>query len=186
MAFTIQTPEQLSAHLVAMREQAQLTQAELGLMLGVHQPRVAKIENDPLSISVGKLLQILGLLNASITLHQKEKQTFKVSDPARRRTRESFLIPTSAAAGVPAARVASGKAVNPSLNHDEAKSAKHAVSSAHSQVRDGRVIENYVTKGKLVATSARAGEILARRQVLRDTASKASNKNVRKSAKGDW
>lgn len=46
-AHPIQTAEQLSTHLRSLRRRLKLTQAELGVRLGVEQARVAKIERNP-------------------------------------------------------------------------------------------------------------------------------------------
>ena len=68
MEFKIQTPDQLSAHLVALREAEGLTQKQLADKLEIGQPRLSKIEKNPLSISVQTLLKILGMLNAQVML----------------------------------------------------------------------------------------------------------------------
>jgi HTH-type transcriptional regulator/antitoxin HipB len=67
-AHPIQTAEQLSTHLRSLRRRLKLTQAELGVRLGVEQARVAKIERSPGSISVDQLLQVLTALEARLLL----------------------------------------------------------------------------------------------------------------------
>lgn len=67
-AFPIQTAEQLSTHLRSLRRRLKLSQAELGVRLGVAQARVGKIERNPGSISVDQLLQVLAALEARLLL----------------------------------------------------------------------------------------------------------------------
>lgn len=66
--FPIRTSQQLSDHLRSLRKRLKLTQAELGLRLGVEQARIGKIERNPGSISVDQLLKLLAALNAALRL----------------------------------------------------------------------------------------------------------------------
>lgn len=68
MAYHLQVPSQLSSHLRALRKAKGLSQAELGQRLGLSQTRVARIEGDPLSISVDQLLTVLAALGVRVTL----------------------------------------------------------------------------------------------------------------------
>jgi HTH-type transcriptional regulator / antitoxin HipB len=68
MAYSIQIPSQLSSHLKALRKARGLSQAELGAQLGLSQARMARIEGDPLSISVEQLLRVLAALGQRISL----------------------------------------------------------------------------------------------------------------------
>ncbi len=68
MPFLIQTPSQLAAHLRAMRTAKGWSQKQLGARLGLSQARIARIENDPLNISVGQLLKVLGVLDAKMSV----------------------------------------------------------------------------------------------------------------------
>lgn len=70
--FPIQTAEQLSTHLRSLRRRLQLTQAELGLRLGVEQARIGKIERNPGSISVDQLLQLLAALDTRLLLESRD------------------------------------------------------------------------------------------------------------------
>jgi HTH-type transcriptional regulator/antitoxin HipB len=65
---TVQTPMQLSTHLRSLRKARGLTQAELGLRIGVKQVRIAEIEKDPGAISVQQLMRILHALDARLVL----------------------------------------------------------------------------------------------------------------------
>lgn len=68
MLYPVQTPNQLSTHLRALRLAKRWTQAQLAAKLGLSQTRIARIEKDPLSISVDQLLRVLSALDASAVL----------------------------------------------------------------------------------------------------------------------
>lgn len=72
MDYAIQTPLQLSSHLRALRKARGLSQAGLGLALGVGQTRVARIEGSPTAISVDQLLQLLSALGVQLVLREPE------------------------------------------------------------------------------------------------------------------
>jgi HTH-type transcriptional regulator/antitoxin HipB len=75
MRFTIQTPQQLAAHLRALRKVKGLSQAELGGLLGVGQSRIAKIERDPTAVSVDQLLKVLSILGVRMVLEPRADLT---------------------------------------------------------------------------------------------------------------
>ncbi|OWY30022.1 helix-turn-helix domain-containing protein [Herbaspirillum robiniae] len=62
----ITLPAQLREHLRALRRQRQLTQAQLGELIGVSQARIAEIEANPGTVQFNQLLKILSALNASV------------------------------------------------------------------------------------------------------------------------
>ena len=68
MDYVIQVPSQLSSHLRALRRAKNLSQADLGIRLGLSQTRIARIEGDPLSISVEQLLRVLSALGVRLAL----------------------------------------------------------------------------------------------------------------------
>lgn len=68
MDYTLQTPMQLASHLRALRKARGLSQAALGRILGVGQTRVARIEGDPMAISVEQLIEVLAALNVRLVL----------------------------------------------------------------------------------------------------------------------
>lgn len=68
MSYPIQTPTQLASHLRAFRTERGLSQAALGCMLGLSQARIARIEADPLSISVRQFLLLVSALGLRISL----------------------------------------------------------------------------------------------------------------------
>lgn len=86
MDYAIQTPLQLSSHLRALRKARGLSQAELGLALGVGQTRVARIEGSPTAISVEQLLQLLSALGVQLVLREPEPaQTESPTGPSAKR-----------------------------------------------------------------------------------------------------
>ncbi len=68
MGFTLQLPAQLSSHLRALRKARGMSQVELGRRLGLSQTRVARIEGDPLSVSVERLFTVLAALGVRVSL----------------------------------------------------------------------------------------------------------------------
>ena len=68
MSYVIQIPSQLASHLRALRKAKGLTQAELATKVGVDQTRIAKIEGDPLSVSVKQFIKILSALGVQLAL----------------------------------------------------------------------------------------------------------------------
>jgi HTH-type transcriptional regulator/antitoxin HipB len=71
----LQTPQQLSSHLRSLRKRSGLTQAQLGVRLGVEQARIGKIERNPGSISVEQLLQLLTVLEAEILIRPRNAKS---------------------------------------------------------------------------------------------------------------
>ena len=74
MGQLLQVPSQLSSHLRALRKAKGWSQAELGRRLGLSQARVARIEGEPLSISVEQLLRVLAALGVGVILDQLQVQ----------------------------------------------------------------------------------------------------------------
>lgn len=66
--FTVQTSAQLSVHIKSLRKARGLTQTALGERIGVKQVRVADIENNPGTVSLDQLLQVLHSLDARMLL----------------------------------------------------------------------------------------------------------------------
>jgi HTH-type transcriptional regulator / antitoxin HipB len=91
MSYTIQAPSQLSSHLRALRKAKGLTQRDLGKRLGLSQARVARIEGDPLSISVEQLLRVLAALGVRVDLDLMPTKTIEG-------TRNVALLDSNAAA----------------------------------------------------------------------------------------
>ena len=74
MGQLLQVPSQLSSHLRALRKAKGWSQAELGKRLGLSQARVARIEGEPLSISVEQLLRVLAALDVGVALEPMQVQ----------------------------------------------------------------------------------------------------------------
>lgn len=68
MNFPIFTVAQFTAHIRAFRKARNMTQADLGRLLGVKQSRIADIENDPGSVSVAQMHKLLAALGARMVL----------------------------------------------------------------------------------------------------------------------
>lgn len=82
-ATPIQTASQLSAHLKSLRKARGMTQAQLGLRIGVKQVRIADIERDPGAISVEQLLAIVHALGARLQLaHARAYEPASPKGPA--------------------------------------------------------------------------------------------------------
>lgn len=68
MDFPIATAAQFTDHLRALRKARGMTQADLGLLIGVGQSRIADIERDPGSVSVTQMHQVLSALGGQMIL----------------------------------------------------------------------------------------------------------------------
>lgn len=82
MSYLLQTPDQLAVHLRALRLAKGCSQKQLAEKLGLSQSRIARIERDPLSISVDQLLKVLGVLGASMGIHLDASRTDLMRMPA--------------------------------------------------------------------------------------------------------
>ena len=75
MDYLLQTPAQLANHLPSLRKARHLTQAQLGMLVGLDQTRIAKIEADPQRVSVGQLFKILSALGVRVQLLPNESDS---------------------------------------------------------------------------------------------------------------
>jgi len=75
MDYLLQTPAQLAKHLPSLRNARHLTQAQLGMLVGVDQTRIAKIEADPRRVSVGQLFKILSALGVQVRLLSNDAES---------------------------------------------------------------------------------------------------------------
>ena len=82
MDYLLQTPAQLAKHLPSLRNARHLTQAQLGMLVGLDQTRIAKIEADPQRISVGQLFKILRALGVQVQLLSNEADSEPKAPPA--------------------------------------------------------------------------------------------------------
>ena len=83
MNYLLQTPAQLAKHLPSLRNARHLTQAQLGMLVGLDQTRIAKIEADPRRVSVGQLFKILSALGVQVlvTVHRSRLKHLKRRQP---------------------------------------------------------------------------------------------------------
>jgi HTH-type transcriptional regulator/antitoxin HipB len=82
MDYLLQTPAQLAKHLPSLRNARHLTQAQLGMLVGLDQTRIAKIEADPRRVSVGQLFKILSALGVQVQLLSNEADSEPKAPPA--------------------------------------------------------------------------------------------------------
>jgi len=82
MQYLLQTPAQLAKHLPSLRNARHLTQAQLGMLVGLDQTRIAKIEADPQRVSVGQLFKILSALGVQVQLLSNESDSEPKAPPA--------------------------------------------------------------------------------------------------------
>ena len=165
MDFVLTFPEQLGLHLKSLRKAAGLRQAELAALLGVSQSRVAAIEKDPASVSVGQFFSILKLLNADLVIRQQDPaQNRKLSRESTPKTsatdyvKQQGLVSSTAleqALGMSAADyvkkhgLAGGTGVGPSLETsvaDYVKQQQGLVSSTALEQALGMSAADYVKK----------------------------------------
>lgn len=69
-AFPVRFPNQLRQHLRALRKRNDLTQAQLGALIGVSQARIAEIEANPGLVNFEQLMKLLSVLGVSLTLQE--------------------------------------------------------------------------------------------------------------------
>lgn len=70
MPYPLETSQQLSAVLRALRQSRQLTQAELGEQLGVNQKRIARIEAAPGVTSFDQISRLVALMGHRLVLEE--------------------------------------------------------------------------------------------------------------------
>lgn len=80
-ALPLQTPAQLADHLRSFRKARGLTQAELGRLVGIGQPRITRIERNPDRVSVHTLLQLLTALRVRVLLQPLESSKISPEPP---------------------------------------------------------------------------------------------------------
>jgi len=132
MDYPIQTPQQLSSHLRALRKVRGLSQQALGRMLGVGQTRIARIESDPTAVSVEQFIAMLSALNTRLVLRDAQAE---VSGRASSSLGSTARAPAAggdatqqAARGSPK-RPAGNKPAGPAKPAKQAKSARLVQSS---------------------------------------------------------
>ena len=83
MSYLLQTPDQLAVHLRALRMAKGWSQKQLAEKLGLSQSRIARIEHDPLHISVDQMLKVLSALGASMRIQLDARSNLMVIPAAQ-------------------------------------------------------------------------------------------------------
>lgn len=68
--FTIRTSDQLPLLLQAFRKQANLTQSDVAMRLGVTQQTLSALERNAQKVSADRLLELLSILGVELVLRQ--------------------------------------------------------------------------------------------------------------------
>ena len=79
MDYPLKTAEQLRQQLRSLRKKRRLTQARLGVLIGVTQARVVEIEANPGSVSLQQIMQVLNALGVGFVIRDAHAD----SDEAR-------------------------------------------------------------------------------------------------------
>ena len=79
MHYPIDTPAQARAVLRALRQARGLSQAQAGLLVGLSQKRIARIESAPGRISMDQLAKLVALLGGRIVIEDLSSAPPKVS-----------------------------------------------------------------------------------------------------------
>lgn len=66
--------ELLSEQIKHLRKEQNLTQEQLGKMVGVQRAQVSKLENNTKNVTVGTIIKVFNALNASINFSVKRQQ----------------------------------------------------------------------------------------------------------------
>lgn len=85
MQYPLQTIQQLRPILIGFRKQAGMSQAAVAALLGVSQQSYAKIEANPASTNVARLVTILKLLDVEIVLTPLASGAGSQASPAERK-----------------------------------------------------------------------------------------------------
>jgi HTH-type transcriptional regulator/antitoxin HipB len=91
MSYLLQTPDQLAVHLRALRVAKGWSQKQLAEKLGLSQSRIARIESDPLSISVDQLLKVLSAMGASVSIQLDANSNCRAAPAAQMAVTKSVL-----------------------------------------------------------------------------------------------
>ena len=108
-SYPIRFPDQWRQHLRALRKSRQVTQAQLGVLLGVSQARIAEIEANPAAVSVEQLMKILSVLDATMMLQEEipsppAQAGTKTDDPPPHGTPLAANLPLESATSPSSAR----------------------------------------------------------------------------------
>ncbi|NHC60004.1 helix-turn-helix domain-containing protein [Paenalcaligenes suwonensis] len=79
--FTIRTADQLPMLLQAFRKQAQLTQSDVAMRLGVTQQTLSALERNAKKVSADRLLELLSILGVELVLRQSNDSPTPSTSP---------------------------------------------------------------------------------------------------------
>lgn len=68
--YPVDTPQQLRTILCALRQSRRLTQAQLGLRMGVSQKRIARIEAAPETTSFDQIARMVTAMSARLVIEE--------------------------------------------------------------------------------------------------------------------
>lgn len=94
--YPVRFPDQLRQHLRALRKKHDLTQAQLGALIGVSQARIAEIEANPGLVNFEQLMKLLSVLGVSLTLQEATVAPAAASVTAAKASRPRARIATKA------------------------------------------------------------------------------------------
>ena len=95
MDYVLNFPDQLGLHLKSLRKAAGLSPSKLAELMQVTQSRIAAIEKDPASVSVGQFLSILKLLDAALVIRQGMPTAIEAATEAAASQKLEPLLPTA-------------------------------------------------------------------------------------------
>jgi len=87
MNYPVNTSLQLRAVLRALRQSRNLSQAEVGQLLGVNQKRVAHIENAPGVTSFDQISRLINVLGGRVLIETSEPQPALTAGTGKKRSR---------------------------------------------------------------------------------------------------
>jgi len=88
MNYPVNTSIQLRAVLRALRQSRNLTQADVGQLLGVNQKRVARIESGPGATSFDQIARLVTALGGRVVIATAEVDSTVTADGTKRRQRK--------------------------------------------------------------------------------------------------
>ena len=129
MSFLLRIPGQLKQHLRALRKSRGLTQAQLGVLVGVRQARIAKIEANPGAVSLDQITKVLAVLGSTLHLHSADGADTESSVLAAAGPKAPQSAPTSVVKRAPKpARQASGQLIGaPTVRRRSTRATKPAL-----------------------------------------------------------
>ena len=92
-AFPVRFPDQLRQHLRALRKRHDLTQAQLGALIGVSQARIAEIEANPGLVNFEQLMKLLSVLGVSLALQEEAAVPAATRAPAAKTSKPKATKP---------------------------------------------------------------------------------------------